>query len=77
MTLSRMSAGEACYQLSSADFFSKTNLPGILTECQTVYIKIRTETFGPDLIPFCLQTLSADKKKLPQARNELIKMYMY
>ena len=45
--------------LSSADFFSKLTfkkiLSGILSECQTVLIQIRTDSVGPDLGPNCFQ----------------------
>ena len=38
----------------------KKNLSGTLSECQTVWIQIRTDAVGPDLGPNCLQRLSAD-----------------
>ena len=48
--------------LSSADFFFFKNRSGPLSERQTVWIQIRTDTVGCDLGPNCLQRLSADDK---------------
>ena len=52
-------------------FFSKLNfqkdLSGTLSECQTVWIQIRTDVYqdrrsvGPDMGPNCFQMLSSDE----------------
>ena len=47
-------------------YFFKKNLSGTLSECQTVWIQIRTNDLGTNY----LQRLSADDK-LPLARKEL------
>ena len=52
-----------------------TVLLGLRSECQKVWIQIRTDrmSVGPDLGPNCFQRLSADDKiKWPLARREFI-----
>ena len=54
--------------LSFADFFQNYRfqkiLSGTLSECQKVWIHIKTD-IDPDLGPNCLQILLTDGKKLP------------
>ena len=50
--------------LSSADFFQnqlfRKFLSGIPSEFQTVWIQIKPDSVWPDLVPICLQKISAD-----------------
>ena len=55
--------------LSTASFFSKLTFSKkylrntTVSECQTVWVQIRTDKIvGPDLGPHCLQMLSASDK---------------
>ena len=64
--------------LASADFFQNKfflNSFRTLSECQTVWIQIRTDSVSPDLGPNCLKRFISRHKKLLLAGNELIKVY--
>ena len=56
----------SCFSCRLLTFFQnllfQKILSGILSECQTVWIQIRTDSVGPDLGSDCLQRLSADNK---------------
>ena len=61
--------------LSSADFFhyylSQKIVSGTVSECQIVWIQIRTDNVSPDPGSNSLQRLSADDNS-PLARKKLI-----
>ena len=57
-----------CLHLFLINFFS-TNLSGIPSKCQTVWIQIRPDIVGPDLGPDCLQRSPLAEKALKNRRE--------